>query len=293
VIVVSSYSGQDAASQSLDLDLSTMLGPDRPPRPKSPSERDERRSKYQNHHHHHPAYERSQSLNDGEDELLRHDKDLVRTDERWSLTDDIVMSEHHIRDESMQPDSVNAADHQAVDTFYDACDISADTKRLSASACDTETLSDTVFVSEPAHGSAEPIHDIRPLCNGRVDRMTAENFRQPCPSPTSSSSSSWSSGLLVMLSAVLLAVVFVLCGLVVLAYVVLESEVDVTVVRSVRGLPEVCQFYRDQYLTWRRWIIGHSDKDVTHWQCLKHVTDSSQQHQTSSRSQKIGDVHRE
>jgi len=278
VVVVSSYSGQDAASQSLELDLSTVLNAD---------VCDERAAL--NRGRAQAVCRRSMSVGNEVIELMRQERDVMRherdvnfarTDACWSVSAEIALSDQ--QHDCQQPhsnhidehlDVVAADDDETVDIFHDVCDIDTDTVSA-VSARDTDSES----VCQRAESRSR---DRRTLCNGRVVGVTSEQWCQPQFSPTSSSSSTsslsswwWSwSGLLLILSALFLALIFVLCGLLVMAYVVLESQVDVAVVRSIRHLPEVCEFYRDEYLTWRSWIIGQLDTDTTQWQCLRrHVT---------------------
>ena len=120
------------------------------------------------------------------------------------------------------------------------------------------------------------------LCNGRVSRDAPVSLS----SPTSSSSSS--SRLLVVLSAVVLAVTFVVCGLLVLLFIILESDVEVSIVRSIRRLPEVCAFYRDHYVPWRRSVLGHSDSHElparwlpARWPCVTHSAQGRKSHKVT------------
>jgi len=163
-----------------------------------------------------------------------------------------------------------------------------DTDRPPLSASNTDRPTVTSHMSQCAddvHMLSERSHNTdrlfecsdSSLPNGGVVRMTSEDSHQPPPttkpsSPSSSSSSSspspssslcpWSV-LVVLVSAVLLAVLFMACSLLVMAYVVLESDVDVPVVQSIRRLPEVCAFYHDVYLPWRRSVI--SSDLLTSW----------------------------
>jgi len=73
--------------------------------------------------------------------------------------------------------------------------------------------------------------------------------------------------LLVMMSSLLLSLVLTGCALCVVAHILLESSVDWSVVRHMRLVPELCEFYRDWYLPWRSTWLPPSDH--AHWShCL-------------------------
>lgn len=192
-------------------------------------------------------------------------------DRHWddNVTSSSEHFDHHVSTAAADDDDGGAVQ---VDSFYDACE----TLSAARDIADTSTAQSSTASEEKAGNT--------PLCNGRL----ASDHHRPALSTSSSSSSSlWSSRsglvLIVILSSVLLAVLLLLSGLVVLAYVVLESDVDLPVVASIRRLPEVCQFHRDHYSAWRAWIIGaHSHAAGTTWQhCIWMSQHRRQRQQTS------------
>ena len=295
VVISSSFSGHAdgvSQSQSVDLDMSTMLNPDlsdEPPLrlPSHTSNFSPKRSLSHSPNHsqtlpHQTTVfrwpcsgsvtdENSYSVassddrepaaaaaawcllrQDSADENVTRDHDDDDDDRHW---DDNIMpsTEHFDHHANTAADAVNDDD----DIFYDACDM----------------LSTAQYIASTLTAQSSTASDDIPtlLCNGRL--ASSDYYR---PTPTSSKSSSpWSSRsgivLLVILSSTLLAGLLLLCGLVMLAYVVLESQVDLPLVASIRRLPEVCQFYHDQYGPWRVWVTGaHSHTAGTLWRhCVR------------------------
>jgi len=277
-VVVVSSDGRDAASQSLDLDWSTTLSRDpssERPQINDPSPSDRRQPTIEDSESEDDEPVRQQrdspTAADGDLSLTSHDTRPMNHDTRSVAGDDAAVT--------ADTDAVGEfADDEAADTFSDALETSHDADSVTDSCVSADTVAHATSLDR-----SEFVHDTRPLtlCNGRV--TTEHHLSSP-------SSSSWSSWLVVLLLAVALAILFVVCGLVVLTYIVLESDVDAGVVRSIRGLPEVCEFYRDKYFPWRRLIFGLPDREVVRvrWQCMSKTKETSgraqqqQQHRSTS-----------
>jgi len=248
-VVVSSDSGHDAASESLDLMLTTTLSRDPSNEPVL-----------------HNDIERRDSIDTGCDERWsRHGRDdeNVWTDGRndsWLCTDENRVD--------------NTADD--VDRFYDAMELSRDMAAHGTVSCERHS---TVSTHDDTNSAT--------LCNGRL----YHDSPPPPPPPSSSSSSSssrLSSRVQLLFSSLALSLLLIVCGLSVLTYIVVESDVDMVIVSSVRRLPEVCEFYRDHYVPWRHWLLGphqHSDL-ITRWPCVTHRPQgrkwSSQRHRKTA-----------
>jgi len=220
---VSSDSGHDAASESLDLMLTTTLSRHVSVEPVVRLHDDDATSDLHD-------CEQSQSCHD--DAERRHSVDSA-ADERCS----------HDASRDASHDAVCRADagRADVDRFYDAVELSRDAATHSTVSSVTHgTVSD---------GTVWPSGTV--LCNGRV-------YESGVSSPR----------LHLLLSSLALSLMFIVCGLTVLTYIVLESDTDLAIVSSVRRLPEVCQFYRDHYVPWRNWLIGPHHH--SHWPCVTH-----------------------
>ena len=82
----------------------------------------------------------------------------------------------------------------------------------------------------------------------------------------------WSWCVLIASSSLLLAVLLMASVAVLVSLVVLESDVDLSLVHSLRRLPELCHFYRDHYLPWRShylpWRRAVPPQSAAQWRCL-------------------------
>ena len=276
---MSSDSGHDAASESLDLMLTTTLSRHMSTEPVVHDLHDVSTGL--------AHYQQSQSHSQSQYQSVRHDETQRRDgvdnerDERCSydvMRDNDRNKDSHDGGRSKDGhdgvwsadrskdsyDGVWSADEKHggrvdVDMFYDAVELSRD-----AATCSFETHS---TVSCETHGTVsrerpDTVWTSGTLCNGRV-------YDSCVSSSSSSSSSRLSSRLRLLLSSLALSVGFIVCGLIVLTYIVLESDTDVAIVASVRRLPEVCQFYRDHYVPWRNWLIGPHHHH-SHWPCVTH-----------------------
>lgn len=285
--VLSSCSGHDATSLS---------GPDvtdQPPRLSSTF-----------HHHHTDQLGHHRTTADDDNELHQHRHTAISRQVAYVDQDDYELSlrslpVRHRCDDGCRIDNCSVTDsvhhqhtqsdclhhginyiHAAFATIDEDDDVTFH-DALQQSSGDTAFVADTdgqhtshkshtvgVF-TDTSHGYTSP------LCNGRVAPHTSSEPSSPTSmsSTPALSSSSLRSYIQILLSAIILAVLFVICGLLVLTYVVLESNVDIALVHSVRRLPEVCEFYHEQYLPWRSWLLRYTTTSVTEqWQCVKPST---------------------
>lgn len=320
-VVVDSYSCRDNASQSADLDISSILNDaaDQPPQlvdrvaPVSP---------------------RSLSLN-FEDVLSRRHQCVRGSVSRSELFKPLPSPQQddppHWDKDERQPNCItvtdygqSSADQDDVEPDYvtdevDGGDATGNDEifsdALETSSCDAtdivaNDLADSVAEGlldvgsgGPETGSSSAVSDTSPhesssrcgsaargtesrdvqttLCNGQIDQLMSQ---QTCPHCLNGRTIPSPSRVELLTTAVLLALVFISCAVLVAAYVVLESDVDAALVRSVRSLPEVCHFYRNHYAPWRNLVLRPSNTDEARWNCKRRKARGVK---SSSRRQRI------
>ena len=83
---------------------------------------------------------------------------------------------------------------------------------------------------------------------------------------------------LLVVCSMALSLLLTVCVVLLMSYVVLESDTHLSLVVSARRLPELCAFYRDHYLPWRSRYLplhtstGNTQTAARHWTCLQRHT---------------------
>jgi len=163
----------------------------------------------------------------------------------------------------------------------------------------------------PAAAAADSDDDDAVYCDAAADDVTCWSRDAATPPPAELAGrlrALWLGGwswrqscgwcVLLLVSALLMALVLVVGLLVVASYLLLESDADLALVHAARSLPQLCTFYRDRYAPWRdRYLAAPWRRAVPlqrdahladKWPCLRppDITDPTQRQSDLDQAQR-------
>jgi len=177
------------------------------------------------------------------------DSEAVSDSSMSLMTDTVDHPPQPMNDEHLLQTAVNQHEHLLTAVNHD-CQLHADTAAVTPADNDVTDDVDETFCDavEPVPGGERSRDGVTSRCRWWV---------------------------LLAVSSSLLAVLLTLSVMLLMCYVLLESDMDLTLVHSARRLPEICHFYRDQYLPWRGRYLPWRRAFPPHWPCLRRTAHSA------------------